>query len=132
MKTDFICPKCKGYLNVGNNVIFSIKNKARPFGIILLSPILGDYKYEVNPSYQILSGEEFEFYCPNCHKLLSISGNDNLVEIIMTENDDNAHSVIFSRKAGEKCTYKISEGRITNYGIDAYKYVDFLSACLVK
>jgi len=132
MKTNFICPKCRGYLNVGDKVIFSIKNKHRPFGLILLSPVLGDYKYEVNPSYEVGPGEEFDFHCPNCHKSLHVSGNEKFVRVVMIEDDNIEHWVVFSRKEGEQCTYKISDDSVTNYGADSHKYIDFLSASMLK
>ena len=132
MKTTFICPKCKGYLNVGNNVIFTIKNPKHPYGIILLSPTLGDYNYIINPSYKVDSGEEYDFFCPMCRKSLSVSGIDNLVKVIMIGEDQKEHFVVFSRRAGEQCTYKITDDAIENYGADSKKYVDFLAASFMK
>jgi len=132
MKTDFLCPKCLGYLSVGESIIFNIRNKKHVGGLLLLSPILGDYTYEMHPSYKIEPGEELEFYCPICHASLSVVGTENLASVIMQEEGDEKHNVIFSSKEGEKCTYKISDRKIEKYGAHSNAYLDFITASMMK
>lgn len=130
MKTDFLCPKCSGYLSVGEKVIFSIKSKKNEKGLILLSPSLGNYNYQMHPSFQIATGEEVEFFCPICHASLSVEGVENLALVVM--QDEAKHFVIFSRKEGEQCTYKISDQKVEKFGEHANNYVDFITASMMK
>ncbi|MCB8964248.1 MAG: hypothetical protein H6536_04315 [Bacteroidales bacterium] len=132
MKTDFLCPKCLGYLSVGSHVVFNVKNKDHEGGLILFSPVLGDYAYIANPSFKITPGESLEYRCPICHAPLSVKGADNLVEVIMVEDDNSQHRVVFSTKEGEKCTYKISDKGVEKYGQHADSYMDFITASFMK
>jgi uncharacterized protein YbaR (Trm112 family) len=132
MKTDFLCPNCKGYLSVGENIVFTVKGKDEKNGILFLSPKLGDYTYSVNPNFSIEKGEELEFFCPICHADLSVSGAEKLARVILREESRYEYYIVFSRKEGERCTYKLSEKSIDTYGEAAHKYVDFVNASLMK
>ncbi|MFP4556577.1 MAG: hypothetical protein ACLFNU_06885 [Bacteroidales bacterium] len=133
MKHDFLCPKCQGYLNVGERVIFTIKKKDWPGGILLLSPKLGEYIYEKHPSHSIEPGEKLEFHCPICQYDLTVDGADNFAKVLMKEGDNDMFYVVFSKKEGEKCTYKISESKIEEtYGEDAGRNIDMLSASFFR
>ena len=52
MANDFLCPKCKGYLNVANHIVFTAKTEKGKQGLIFLSPELGNYKTISHPSFQ--------------------------------------------------------------------------------
>ncbi|BDX36775.1 hypothetical protein CYCD_01300 [Tenuifilaceae bacterium CYCD] len=132
MKNNFLCPKCSGYLNVGEYVIFNIRNKKHTKGLLLLSPVLGNYTYEMHPSYEVSTGESVDFYCPICHASLSVEGSENLAAIILQEESGEKHHIVFSRKEGEKCTYKISNKTIEKFGAHANNYIDFISASMMK
>lgn len=132
MKTDFLCPKCSGYLSVGQNVIFQIRNRENVGGLLLLSPIIGDYTYVMHPSFKISAGEKVEFFCPICHASLSVKGVDNLASVIMIDENSTKYHVVFSSKEGEKCTYKISDEVIEKFGADSDNYLDFVSASMLK
>jgi hypothetical protein len=133
MKTDFLCPKCRGYLNVGNNVVFTIRQKGWTGGILLLSPELGDYSYSIHPSHRVEPGEQFDFLCPICHFDLSVPGSENMAKVLFKEDDRHEFYIVFSRKKGELCTYKISEAKIeSSWGEHQMEHIDFLSASLFK
>lgn len=132
MKTEFLCPKCSGYLSVGENVIFNIRNRKNVGGLLLLSPILGNYTYQMHPSYQIEAGEKLNFFCPICHVSLSVKGVENLASVIMLDENNTSHHVVFSSKEGEQCTYKITGEVIEKFGAHADNYVDFISASMLK
>lgn len=132
MKTEFLCPKCSGYLSVGENVIFNIRNRKNVGGLLLLSPSLGDYTYTMHPSYQISPGEDIDFYCPICHASLSVKGIESLASILMIDEKGLKHRVVFSKKEGEQCTYKVSDQVIEKYGLHAQNYLDFISASMLK
>lgn len=131
MKRDYLCPHCKGKLNVENKVIFSTKTK-KDFGLICLSADLGNYEFVNHPSYKIENDEHVQFFCPICHKKLQAQNvNDNLAMIIMFENEQTNY-VYFSKIAGEKCTYVIKDSKITGYGEDAYKYLNLFNLASMK
>jgi len=132
MKTDFLCPKCSGYLSVGQNVIFQIRNRENVGGLLLLSPIIGDYTYVMHPSFKISTGEKVDFFCPICHASLSVKGVENLASVILIDENSTKYHVVFSSKEGEQCTYKISDEVIEKFGADSDNYVDFVSASMLK
>ena len=132
MKADFICPKCQGYLNLGEKVIFTIKKKGWAGGLLLLSPKLGDFSYENHHSYKIDQGEQFEFHCPICDFDLTVEGANNLARVVMKEGEDT-FQVVFSKKEGEKSTYKVSESKVEeSYGEHAGRNLDLLSASFFR
>jgi hypothetical protein len=132
MKIDFICPKCQGYLSVGNRVIFTIKKKNWSGGIVMLSPVLGEYTFTTNPTVQVEEGEEYDFYCPICQHDLSVVGHDKMARVIMRE-DNEEFFIVFSKKKGEKCTYKLSESKLESYfGEHATPHFDVSSLTMMK
>ena len=127
MKTNYLCPKCKGFLNVGENVIFSTRNKNHDVGLVLLHQELGNYKVIKHPDYNYEEGECLEFFCPICHKNLSTGDKEKLVGIIMVD-ENKTYNVLFSQIAGEKSTYKIIGDNVEAFGTHKHKYLDFLNS----
>ena len=127
MKTNYLCPKCKGVLNVGEYVIFSTRNKNHDVGLLLLHPELGNYKVVKHPDYNYEEGENLEFFCPICHKSLSTGGEKKLVKILMVDKN-KTFNVLFSQIAGEKSTYKIIGDNVEAFGKHKLKYLDFLNS----
>jgi len=127
MKTNFICPKCSGYLLVGDKIIFTAKTKKdKRSGIILLSPKLGDYTSVLHSDFKIEKGEEVNFFCPICHASLVVSDVDEkLVKIIMIDENSDKYEIYFSGVAGEHCTYKVSDEKIEKYGEASEKYYKY-------
>lgn len=117
---------------MGQNIVFTVNGKGEKRGILFLSPELGDYSYAGNPNFKIEKGEELEFLCPICHADLSVSGADKLARVVMREDNHYEYYIVFSRKEGERCTYKLSEKSMDTYGEAAHKYVDFVNASLMK
>jgi protein-disulfide isomerase len=117
MKTNFICPKCSGHLQVGGYVIFAVTTKKGKRGLILLSPHLGDYTKFINSDFQVDEGEEVDFFCPLCHANLAANEvHPRLVRLLMIDENAEKHEIFFSGIEGEKCTYKISEKKYEKYG----------------
>ena len=132
MKIDFICPKCQGYLSVDNKVIFTIKKRGWNGGIVMLSPVLGEYTFSTNSTEEIEDGEDYDFYCPICQHDLSVTGNDKLAKVLMKE-DNEEFFIVFSKKRGEKCTYKLSETKLESfYGEHAIPHFDITSLTMMK
>ena len=117
-KNDYLCPKCKGHLNAGGFVIFSTGNKKNKKGLILLSPKIGSYTYKHHDEYTFEEGEMVDFFCPICKTDLKSGKKENFVSILMIDHQNMEYEMLFSRKAGEKSTYIISNDNIETYGDD--------------
>jgi len=133
MKTNFFCPKCQGYLSVADKVVFAIKKKGLDGGLLLLSPNLGEYTYEYHPSIELIEGEEIDFFCPMCGYDLTLEGVKKLARVKMQIDDKETFWVVFSKKKGERCTYKISDGgEKESFGEHSGLNIDILSINLLK
>lgn len=124
MKTNFLCPHCKGHLRVSNSIIFLTKTSKGKSGLLLVSSELGDYTIKMHPEYSdFKEGEIVNFICPICYENLDAKEySKNLAKIIMQEEDGSESIIVFSKITGEKCTYKIHKGRVKSYGNDADGY----------
>ncbi|MFC2151306.1 hypothetical protein ACFLSE_02160 [Bacteroidota bacterium] len=127
MKQNFICPRCKGYLNVADHVILSAESKNGNTGLILFSAELGNYTTEKNPGFQTKEGEKYEFFCPLCQEKLAADIHDNLSHVLMIDDDKNEYQILFSKIAGEKSTYKIVGESTEIYGDHHSNYIDFIN-----
>ena len=132
MKTDFLCPKCRGFLNIGENLVFSVDKKGWNSGIVLLSSELGNYSILHHQTFEMSDGEQFDFYCPICRHNLSVEGVDKFAQVIMSEEGKESF-VVFSKIKGEMSTFKISDKKVeAYYGIHAGTNIDFVSASFQK
>lgn len=127
MNLDYLCPKCKGHLRVGNQIILTTKSKSWKGGLILLHPELGNYSFENHPSFTIEEGKEFDFYCPICSARLTSRQHKNLIMILMRDENNKLFEVLFSRVAGEESTYRIIGKSVEVFGKDAETYLDFVN-----
>lgn len=127
MKKNFICPRCKGYINVGQHIILSAKTEQGDAGLVLFNPEIGNYTSEKHPGFNVKVGEKYEFYCPICHQKLAADIHDNLSRIIMTDEEDKEFEILFSKIAGEQSTYKIIGESVEIFGDHRSNYVDFIS-----
>ena len=124
MGTSFLCPKCSGHLKVGDSVVFSTRTKEGQVGLVLLSPQLGNYKVKNHPSFDFEVGDYVEFFCPLCQVQLTSEKNENLAKVIMIDDELKEYEILFSKIAGEKCTYKIVGGNVEEFGKDSSRYLD--------
>lgn len=132
MKQNFICPRCKGYLNVGKSIVLSAETKSGDKGLILFSPEIGNYTTEKNPGFETKEGEKNEFLCPLCKEKLAADIHDNLSHIIMIDEKKNEYQILFSKIAGEKSTYKIIGESIEIFGNHHSNYIDFINLSIMK
>lgn len=132
MKQSFICPRCKGYLNVGEHIILASESKNGEPGLILFNPELGNYTTLTNPEFKTTKGEKYEFFCPLCQQKLAADIHDNLSHIIMIDEDKNEYQILFSKIAGEKSTYKIVGESVEIYGDHHSNYIDFINLSQTK
>ena len=108
MESSFICPYCRGHLKVCDMVVFRVRNQKKDFGLLLLSPLIGNYDSVKNPDFEYNAGEALEFFCPLCSHTLSTTINENLIFVLMVDNQRIEHNIYFSRISGEKSTYQVT------------------------
>ncbi len=125
MNVSYICPHCRGYLNACDYIIFNSKTEKGERGLILLHPELGNYSVLHHPEFKFEQGEVVEFFCPICGESLSVKEKVNFARIKMVDENGKEFTILFSRVAGEKSTYKIQGESIEIFGKDATKEIDF-------
>ena len=126
MENNYMCPKCKGFLNIDRYVIFSVTTSRNRKGILLLSPKLGDYSVVCHPSLKLTEGEKISFFCPVCHARLASKRHTNLAKILMVDEKNEIYEVLFSEIAGERCTFQVMEGNFRVFGEHSQLYKEFL------
>lgn len=122
---DFLCPKCREQLRVGDHIIFKVKNNKKHFGILLLSPQIGNYASHKHRTFEILTGESLEFYCPLCSTSLISDIHKNLAHVILLDESGKSHDVYFSQVVGEHSTFETDGESVRVKGEDAGKYTYF-------
>ena len=125
MENSFICPYCKGHLKVGHTVIFRVRNQKKHFGLLLLSPQIGNYDSMKNPTFEYERGEALGFYCPLCSHELSTPIDENLIFLWMVDSHGVEHDIYFSRISGERSTYQVTGDQVTAAGEHADRYTCF-------
>jgi len=122
---DFLCPKCKGHLRVGDYIIFKVKNAEKKDALILLSPQIGNYTSIKHPTFEFKEGEFLEFYCPLCNASLKSDIHKNLALVLMKDEEEKSFAVYFSQVAGEHSTYETDGDSVHLAGEDAGRYTYF-------
>ncbi|EKD50188.1 MAG: hypothetical protein ACD_62C00620G0009 [uncultured bacterium] len=130
MGNKYLCPKCRGRLDVHEYVAFTAQAKDGDRGLLLLSPHLGNYDVWHNDNFRYQQGDLVKYFCPICHKnLTAIEFHEHLVRIHMVDGDNIEHNVLFSGVAGEEATYKVRDDEIEPYGQHSNQYMQyFISA----
>jgi uncharacterized protein YbaR (Trm112 family) len=126
MKENYLCPHCRGFLNVGGNIIFVVKNNLGESGIIMLHSEIGNYQVTKHPLFFYEEGEHLEFFCPICHKKLASDIHDNLAKIIYVDEKRMEYNILFSIVAGEKSTFKMIGENVEVFGKHSDNYLDIL------
>jgi rubredoxin len=135
LDVNYLCPDCRSYLRVWNNVIFSVKSCTEDKkGLLLLNPELGNYEFISHPKVDFKEMDCLEFFCPVCGaNLQATEVNPKLARVIMIDADQKEYAIYFSRLRGEESTFKISNGDIVEkYGKDSSSYVDYFMSRLKK
>ncbi|PKP45445.1 MAG: hypothetical protein CVT95_08750 [Bacteroidetes bacterium HGW-Bacteroidetes-12] len=124
---DYLCPSCKGHLNVGGQLVFATKTERKHKGLILLNPKIGEYSYKAHPKFHLEKGELVEFFCPLCKVDLSAKKQKDHAMINMISDEDNMeYELYFSKKAGNKSTYLVAKDVFQTFGEDAIDFSEFL------
>lgn len=125
MNNHFICPACRGHLRVGDHIVFRIRNTRKEKGLLLLHPEVGNYTSIKHPDFHFEEGERIDFFCPICLQSLDAAIDENLVKVIMIDQKGNENEIYFSRIAGEKSTYQVSEDEVKMTGEHSHRYTHF-------
>ena len=125
MDNFFACPHCRGQLMVEDRIIFKVRNYKKKFGLLLLSPQIGNYNSVKHPEFDYKTGDALEFFCPLCSHALSTTINENLIFVLMIDNQGVEHNIYFSRISGEKSTYQVTGDSVTATGEHSGKYTYF-------
>jgi hypothetical protein len=122
---DFICPECREYLRVSDNIIFKVKNSRKQSALLLLNPQIGNYTSHKHRTFEIQTGESLEFYCPLCNTSLISDIHKNLAHVIMLDEKGKSHDVFFSQIVGEHSTFETDGDSVHVSGEDAGRYTYF-------
>ena len=122
---NFLCPKCKGHLRVGDQIIFKVKNDEKQNALLLLSPQIGNYTSIKHHSFKFKDGESLEFFCPLCNASLKSDIHKNLALVLMKDEEEKSFAVYFSQVAGEHSTYETDGDSVHMEGEDAGRYTYF-------
>jgi transcription initiation factor IIE alpha subunit len=117
---DYKCPKCKGHLNVGEYLVFATRTQRKHKGLLMMSPVVGEYKYKHHEQFRLEKGEMVDFECPICQADLTSSKNKDHAMIYMIIDEDNTeYELYFSKIAGNQSTYVVAHNNIETFGDDA-------------
>jgi len=120
---DYICPNCKGHLNVGDYVVFATHTQRKHKGLLMMSPLIGEYKYFHHEKYQLENGEMVGFGCPICQcDLTSIKNKDHAMIYMVVDEDSTEYELYFSKIAGNQSTYVVAQDNIESFGDDALDF----------
>lgn len=125
MSYNYVCPHCEGFLRANSKVILSAEQSDGKKGLILLSPLLGNYEVIVHEAFMLRKGDELKIFCPVCHADLQATKLDkHLAKILMFDEFDNEFELYFSEVVGEHATFQICNDEIRSYGEDADSYIN--------
>lgn len=123
--SDFLCPKCKDHLRVGEHLVFKVKNSKKQSALLLLHPQIGNYSSIKHPSFEFTKGDILGFFCPLCNSALKSDIHQNLAMVIMVDETGKYIDVYFSQVVGEHSTYEDLGDSVHAAGEDAGKYTYF-------
>ena len=120
---DYICPNCKGHLNVGDYLVFATRTQRKHKGLLMMSPLVGNYEYVHHNNFVLNNGEKVDFECPICQSDLTSNQNIDYAMIHMVaENDGSEYDLYFSKETGNKSTYLVANDVVKSFGEDALDY----------
>ncbi len=92
---------------------------------MLLHPEVGNYTSIKHPEFHFEEGERIDFFCPICLQSLDAAIDENLVKVVMIDEKGNEQEIYFSRIAGEKSTYQVSDEEVKVTGEHSHRYTHF-------
>ena len=114
-QTDFFCPYCREMLSMSGKIVLNTRRAGNELGKMQLSVAVGDYGYEHIPEVEFLKGEIVDFFCPHCKEDLSSDHYENFARLLLRSDNKAELELLFSREAGKRKTYIITEDGIESY-----------------
>lgn len=111
----FSCPFCNQELNGGDEIELVTQRHNGDRGRMFLSTTFGNYTYRHLPETEFEPGEVVDFYCPSCSQNLEAPQHDNFALVHMDVGSGIKFEIIFSREAGKRKTYVITDDGIETY-----------------
>jgi len=123
---NFLCPKCRSQLVPNKKIVLLAKPAEGPSGLLLLSPILGEYSATTHSAFKLSDGDKVDIFCPVCHAALGdYINHKNLARVIMVDEKGEEYDIVFSEIIGQHSTYKIQGDDVESFGEDADLYTNF-------
>ncbi len=120
---DYTCPNCNGHLNVGSFLVFATKTERKHKGLIMMSPVVGNYESTTHEKFILNEGEKVDFECPICQSDLTSTQNKDYAMIHMVGVEDGAaYDLYFSKISGNKSTYLVASDDVESFGADALDF----------
>lgn len=104
-----MCPHCRGYLKVGECIVFKIRNTRRERALLMMHQEGEAYTGIKHSSFHSEEGERIDFYCPLCMQSLDAALDENLVQVLMIDQSGDEQEIYFSRIPGEQNSYQVSD-----------------------
>ena len=125
-ENNLLCPKCRSQLVPNKKIVLLAKPPEGPSGLLLLSPILGEYSATTHSAFKLNDGDKVDIFCPVCHAPLGdYMDHKNLARVIMVDDNGEEYDIVFSEIIGQHSTYKIQGDDIESFGEDADLYTNF-------
>jgi predicted RNA-binding Zn-ribbon protein involved in translation (DUF1610 family) len=112
---NFHCPHCSELLSSQGEIVLSTKRQSGEEGHIRLATTFGNYSYSHEPNTEFAPGEVVTFACPACKKHVHSDKYKDYAMIKMHVTDSIIFDVLFSREAGKRKTYIVTEDGIESY-----------------
>ena len=112
---DFLCPHCNTCLSHAGEIILNTRRVNGEEGKIRLAATFGNYTYSHEPIAQFTPGEVVAFSCPNCARHVHSEKYKDYAVLKMHVSEKIIFDVLFSREAGKRRTYIVTEDGIESY-----------------
>ncbi|MBL7900078.1 MAG: hypothetical protein JNJ99_16175 [Crocinitomicaceae bacterium] len=112
---DFHCPHCTGKLNADGFIMLNTRRQSGEEGTIRLATTFGNYEYLHEPRIDFNQGEIVAFNCPSCKQHVHSEKYKDYAILKMHVTDKIIFDVLFSREAGKRRTYIVTEDGIESY-----------------
>ncbi len=111
----FFCSACSYCLSKEESIELKTIRQNGDVGIIHLNISLGDYTYLHEPPVDFEEGELVNFHCTECDAKMQSDQYEKFALIIMKVDELIEFELLFSREAGRRKTYIITEDGIESY-----------------
>jgi len=112
---NFHCPHCEKCLSDSGVIILNTKRQNGEEGHIRLATTFGNYSYSHEPAAKFSAGEIVAFSCPQCNALVHSDKYKDYAQLKMIVSEKIVFEILFSREAGKRKTYVVTEDGIESY-----------------